>query len=72
MMTDMIRTISRSEYLYSTVHRQLANRVIERSGHHHEDVTFIERVGRTWELTVWVDYDAKTTKVVRVPVIGDE
>lgn len=72
-MTDMIRTISPSDYMTSTPHRQLADTVIARSGQPDESVGFIERVGRTWELTVYTArYPEPTTKVVRVPVIGDE
>ena len=73
MNTDMIRTISPFDYMGSTPHRQLADRVIERSGCENDAVAFIERVGDTWELTVYTArHPEPTTKVVRVPVVGDE
>lgn len=73
MHTDVIRTISPSEYFGSTPHRQLADAIIARSGEDDSTVGFIERVGDTWELTVYVARDPEPiTKVVRVPVVGSE
>lgn len=72
MNTDMIRTVSPTDYMTSTPHRRLADAVIARAGVEDESVGFIERVGDTWELTVYVDGRRDHTKVVEVPVVDDE
>lgn len=71
MHTDMIRFITPTDCERSPVYRELWDAVAVRASVDTEDVRMIQRDGRTWELIVWVDYP-KTTKVVRVPVIGDE
>lgn len=71
MHTDMIRVITSTDCEQSPVHRELWDVVVDRAEVDTDDVRMITRVGRTWQLLVWVDYP-NTTKVVKVPVIGDE
>lgn len=71
MHTDMIRALTSTDCERSPVYRELWDVIVKRAGVGSDDVRMITREGRTWRLLVWVDYP-NTTRVVKVPVIGNE